>query len=151
MRHKNTCVVHITREDGNRESKPETDHYGVDTVLQTSQERSRDTSELLIVVKEEPTDDSSEYSQQWNNDVNQSSVIKQIPEVTNYTLYNILGTYHLTCRGGLWFFFCSEKILAYLFFSRINIRLYDKNSELDSFYFPPPKSEYFFQQHWESE
>ena len=31
-----------------------------------------------------------------------------------------------------------------------NIRLYDKNSESD-FFFPPPKSEYFFQQHWESE
>jgi hypothetical protein len=92
MRHKNTSVVHITREDGNRESKPETetDHYGVDAVLQTTQERSRDTSELLIVVKEEPIDDSSEYSQQWNNDINQSSVIKQIPEVNNYTLFNLL-------------------------------------------------------------
>jgi hypothetical protein len=31
-----------------------------------------------------------------------------------------------------------------------NIRLYDKNSESD-FFFPPPKSEYFFQQHWESD
>jgi hypothetical protein len=29
-----------------------------------------------------------------------------------------------------------------------NIRLYDKNSESDYFFFPPPKSEYFFQQHW---
>ena len=26
-----------------------------------------------------------------------------------------------------------------------------KNSESDYFFFPPPKSEYFFQQHWESE
>jgi hypothetical protein len=25
-----------------------------------------------------------------------------------------------------------------------NIRLYDKNSESDYFFFPPPKSEYFF-------
>ena len=32
-----------------------------------------------------------------------------------------------------------------------NITLYDKNSESDYFFFPPPKSEYFFQQHWESE
>jgi hypothetical protein len=31
-----------------------------------------------------------------------------------------------------------------------NIRLYDKNSESD-FFFPLPKSEYFFQQQWESE
>jgi hypothetical protein len=30
-----------------------------------------------------------------------------------------------------------------------NIRLYDKNSESDYFFLPPPKSEYFFQQHWE--
>ena len=32
-----------------------------------------------------------------------------------------------------------------------NIRLYDKNSESDFCFFHPPKSEYFFQQHWESE
>jgi hypothetical protein len=36
-------------------------------------------------------------------------------------------------------------------FPEFNIRLYDKNSESDYFVFPPPKSEYFFQQHWESE
>jgi hypothetical protein len=35
------------------------------------------------------------------------------------------------------------------FFPESNIRLYDKNSESDYFYFPPPKSEYFFQQQWE--
>ena len=35
------------------------------------------------------------------------------------------------------------------FFPEFNIRLYDKNSESD-FFFPPPKSEYFFQQLWES-
>ena len=40
--------------------------------------------------------------------------------------------------------------LEYLFFPEFNIRLYDKNSE-SHFFFPPPKSEYFFQQHWESE
>ena len=32
-----------------------------------------------------------------------------------------------------------------------NIMLYDENSESDHYCFPPPKSEYFFQQHWESE
>ena len=36
------------------------------------------------------------------------------------------------------------------FFPQFNVRLYVKNSESD-FFFPPPKSEYFFQQHWESE
>ena len=40
---------------------------------------------------------------------------------------------------------------ARIFFTEFNIRLYDKNSESDYFLFPTPKSEYFFQQHWESE
>jgi hypothetical protein len=40
---------------------------------------------------------------------------------------------------------------AQIFFPELNIRLYDKNSESDYFFFPPPKSECFFQQHWESE
>jgi hypothetical protein len=39
---------------------------------------------------------------------------------------------------------------ARIFFPDFNITLYDKNSESD-FFFPPSKSEYFFQQHWESE
>ena len=39
---------------------------------------------------------------------------------------------------------------ARIFFLEFNIRLYDKNSESD-FVFPPPKSEYVLQQHWESE
>ena len=39
---------------------------------------------------------------------------------------------------------------ARIFFPEFNIRLYDKNSESD-FFFPQPKLEYFFQQHWESE
>jgi hypothetical protein len=30
-------------------------------------------------------------------------------------------------------------------------RAHDKNSESDYYFFPPPKSEYFFQQLWESE
>jgi hypothetical protein len=46
---------------------------------------------------------------------------------------------------GYGFLFRSE-----FFFPEFNIRLYDKNSESD-FFCPPPKSEYFFQQHWESE
>ena len=59
------------------------------------------------------------------------------------------------------FFFQTIEELEYLFFlsrkarfffsPEFKIRLYDKNSELDYFFFHPPKSEYFFQQHWESE
>jgi hypothetical protein len=36
---------------------------------------------------------------------------------------------------------------ARIFFPEYNIGLYDKNSESEYFFFPPPKSEYFFQQH----
>ena len=46
------------------------------------------------------------------------------------------------------FFFLSCKV--HFFPQEFNIRLYDKNSKSD-FFLPPPKSEYFFQQHWESE
>ena len=40
---------------------------------------------------------------------------------------------------------------ARIFFPQFNITLYDNNSESDWFFFPPPKSEYFVQQYWESE
>jgi hypothetical protein len=45
-------------------------------------------------------------------------------------------------------FFLSRE--ARNFFPEFNISLYDKNSVSD-FFFPPPISDYFFQQHWESE
>jgi hypothetical protein len=54
------------------------------------------------------------------------------------------------------FFFRTTQELEYLFFLSLkarfffpefNISLYNKYSESD-FFFPPPKSEYFFQQHW---
>jgi hypothetical protein len=76
-----------------------------------------------------------------------------------------VGTDHLTCRGGGYGFLFRSKnflrttpvgILIFLsrkvrnFWPDCNIRLYDKNSESD-FFSPPPKSEYYFQQHWESE
>ena len=78
----------------------------------------------------------------------------------------MLGTDHLTCREGLWFFvsfriFFSDNTRVRIFiffvvrsanfFPEFNIRLYDKNSESDYYFFPPSKSESFFQQHWESE
>ena len=51
--------------------------------------------------------------------------------------------------GGLWFFvsfriFSDNTRVRILFFPEFNIRLYDKNSESDYFFFPPPKSEFFF-------
>ena len=69
-------------------------------------------------------------------------------------------------QGGLWLFVSFRNLFSdntrvrififfvahstNFFFPEFNIRLYDNNSESD-FVFPPPKSEYFFQQHWESE
>ena len=68
--------------------------------------------------------------------------------------------------GGLWFFVSLNKFfsdntrvrififfvaLSAIFFPEFNIRLYDNNSESDYIFFPPSKSEYCFQQHWESE
>jgi hypothetical protein len=54
------------------------------------------------------------------------------------------------------FFFGQHRVRIFIFFvanffsPEFDIRLFDKNSESD-FFFPPPKSEFFFQQHWESE
>jgi hypothetical protein len=67
----------------------------------------------------------------------------------------------LFVRGGYGFLFRSENLfrtkqeLEYLLFlsrkarnfvPEFNISLNDKNSESDYFFFPPPNSEYFFQQ-----
>jgi hypothetical protein len=66
------------------------------------------------------------------------------------------GGYGFLFRSEIFFWTTQELDLFFLsrkaqnFFPQFNIRLYDKNSESD-FFFPPPKSEYFFQQHWESE
>ena len=54
-----------------------------------------------------------------------------------------------TTRELEYLFFLSRKVRNFL--REFNIRLYDKNSESNYFFFPPPKSEYVFQQHWESE
>jgi hypothetical protein len=62
--------------------------------------------------------------------------------------FNLKGGYGFLFRSE--FFFQTTQELEYFFFPEFNIRLYDKNSE-SHFFFPPPKSEYFFQQHWESE
>jgi hypothetical protein len=81
------------------------------------------------------------------------------------TMHSLLRDRPFNLKGGLWFFvsfriFFSDNTRVRIFiffvaqsakfFPGFNIRLYDKNSESD-FFFPPPKSEYFFQQHWESE
>ena len=65
-------------------------------------------------------------------------------------IYVTLGTDHLTCRGGYGFLFRSELLfrttreLEYLFFPKFNIRLYDKNSELDYFFFLHQNQNIFF-------
>ena len=54
-------------------------------------------------------------------------------------------------KGELWFFVSFRKFFSdnarvriFIYFPKFNIRLYDKNSESDYYFFPPPKSEYFF-------
>ena len=71
--------------------------------------------------------------------------------------YN-LGTDHLTCKGwGYGFLFCStfffrttRELEYYFFFQNLTIGYMTKTLN-QIIFFPPPKSEYFFQQHWESE
>jgi hypothetical protein len=58
---------------------------------------------------------------------------------------NFFFGHHKSCN--IFFLSC----IARNFFPKFIIKLYDKNSEADYIFFPPPKSEYFFQQHWESE
>ena len=78
-----------------------------------------------------------------------------MPSEVNQGRMVFWGGYGLLFRSEIFFRTTRGKILIFLscktqfFFPEYNIRLYDKNSESD--YFPPPKSEYFFQQHWESE
>ena len=66
------------------------------------------------------------------------------------------------CYGFLFrseFFFRTTRELEYLFFCRAKREIFFHNSTLgyitktlnQIIFFPPPKSEYFFQQHWESE
>ena len=69
----------------------------------------------------------------------------------------MLGTDHLTCRGRGYgflfrfeFFFRTTRVR--IFFFVVNLTLGYMTKTLNQiFFFPPPKSEYFFQQHWESE
>ena len=72
----------------------------------------------------------------------------------------LLGTDHLTWKGGYGFLFRSEfffrttQELEYFFVSgkaRIFFPEFNINSESNYYFFPSPISEYFFQQHWESE
>ena len=53
------------------------------------------------------------------------------------------------------FFFRTTRKLEYFFFCRVNffppnLTLGYMTKTLNHIFFPPPKSEYFFQQHWES-
>ena len=92
------------------------------------------------------------------------TISKRNPPESKYVLS--LGTDHLTCREvGLWFFvsfriFFSDntRVRIYFFWSRKAQFFFSKIKHSViwqklwiRFFFPPPKSEYFFQQHWESE
>ena len=61
------------------------------------------------------------------------------------------GGYGFSFRSECFFRTTHKNLNIYFLLPEVNIRLYDKNSQPDFFFFPPPKSEYFFQEHWESE
>jgi hypothetical protein len=58
--------------------------------------------------------------------------------VLRYRPFNLQGT---TRKFRIFIFFVAQSAN---FFPEFNIRLYDKNSESDYYFFPSPKSEYFF-------
>ena len=73
--------------------------------------------------------------------INKSTSVVTKRYVTHY-ISRILGTHHLTWRGGYGFllrsefFFRATQELEYFFsFPEFNIRLYDKNFESDYFFF----------------
>jgi hypothetical protein len=84
-------------------------------------------------------------------------MIMKMSSACNSSICIWFGTDHLTCRGeGLWGFFFVQKYFfgqhessnifffvahSAKFFPVFNIRIYDKNSESDYFFIPPPKSE----------
>ena len=71
--------------------------------------------------------------------------------------FNLKGGYGYLFRSE--FFFRTTQELEYLFFCRAKREIFSQNLTLgymtktlnQIFVFPPPKSEYFFQHHWESE
>ena len=67
-------------------------------------------------------------------------LISRKPEPRNYTNLHLYFTLSNT-RVRIFFFFVVQS--ANFFFQNFNFRLYEKHSESD-FFFPPPKSEYFF-------
>ena len=92
------------------------------------------------------------------NDNNDNPIIIRPHIVFRDRPFNLKGGYDYLIHSDFYFrttqeleylFFLSRK--ARNFFPEFNIRLYDKNPESDKKKIPPPKSEYFFQQHWESE
>ena len=80
----------------------------------------------------------------------ESSVTSMLKELKRKTNTKMVRDRPFNLQGGVMVFCFVQIFRIFNFFSEFNIRLYDKNSESD-FFFPPPKSEYFFQQHWESE
>jgi hypothetical protein len=72
----------------------------------------------------------------------------------NMAMYIVLLWFFVSFRN---FFSDNTRLRIFFFVARSaklfvqNLTLYDKDSESDYCFFPPPKSDYFFQQHWESE
>ena len=80
------------------------------------------------------------------------------PEIINQNYQFFLGIQGLFCFVQN-FFSDNTRVSIFIFFCRAKREHFFQNSTLgymtktvnQIFFFPPPKSEYFFQQHWESE
>ena len=79
-----------------------------------------------------------------------------IPKGLRDRPFNLKGGYGFLFRSKT--FFRTTQELEYIFFGRAKREFFFHNLTLgymtktlnQIFFFPPPKSEYFFQQHWES-
>ena len=63
--------------------------------------------------------------------------------------FNLKGGYGFLFRSE--YFFRTTRELKYLFFLSGEAQIFFPEFDIRLFLFPPPKSEYFFQQHWESQ
>ena len=66
-------------------------------------------------------------------------------------LFNLQGGVMVFCFVQKFFFGQHESLNIFFFLPEFNIKVIWQILWIRLFFFPPPKSEYFFQQHWESE
>ena len=82
--------------------------------------------------------------------------VNSFPVKFIHTLLTFARDRPFNLKGGLWFFvslrifFSGNTRVRIIFFQNLTLDYMTKTLN-QIIFFPPPKSEYFFQQHWESE